>query len=271
MNYMVVECHPGYAVVLDEEGRFLKVANRRYEVGQMVTDVVPMQAPPRKKTARWVTSLVAAAACLALVLGITLPRGAQPYASVYVKINPEVRIDVDKKDLVVGIEGVNQDGIDLIADYDHQGKHLDLVTDELVDRAIDMGYLQSDGQITISLDSQDQTWVDDHSHTLSDHLQTYLQEKITVTIEIKLCTHEHPGMDHRDYDYDADDHREHWDDGIYRDPENPDRVEIQPDWDDDHDDDHDRDDWDDDDDDDHDHDDRDDDDHDDDDHDEHDD
>jgi len=267
MNYMVVECHPGYAVVLDEEGRFLKVANRRYEVGQMVTEVVPMQVPPRKKTAKWVTSLVAAAACLALVLGITLPGSHQPYASIYVKINPEVRIDVDKKDLVVGIAGVNQDGIDLIADYDHQGKHLDLVTDELVDRAIDMGYLQSDGQITISLDSQDQTWVDDHSRTLSDHLQSHLQEKITVTIEIKLCTHEHPGKDHRDYDYDDDK-------GIYIDPENPNQIVIQPDWEDDHDDrwehhdddhndrnDHDdHDDWDDDD-----HDDHDDDDHDDDD------
>lgn len=37
MNYLVMECHPGYAVVLDETGRFLKVANMRYEVGQRVS------------------------------------------------------------------------------------------------------------------------------------------------------------------------------------------------------------------------------------------
>jgi len=232
MTYMVVECHPGYAVVLDEEGSFLKVANRRYDVGQMVTDVEPMQVPPKKKIGKWVTSLVAAAACLALVLGITLPGGHAPYASVYVKINPEVRIDVDKEDLVVGLEGVNQDGVTLIEGYDYQNKHLDLVTDELVDKAIDMGYLQPEGQITISLDSQDETWVQNHSEALSSHLQTHLQERITVTIEIKLCTHEHPGTDHRDYDYDDDDDDDD-DDGIYRDPENPNRVEIQPDLDDD--------------------------------------
>lgn len=237
MKYMVLECHPGYAVVLDEEGSFLKVANRRYEVGQMVTDVVPMQVPPRKKYSRWITSLAAMAACLALVLGLTLPGTHVPYASVYVKINPEVRIDVDKKDMVVGLAGVNQDGIDLIEGYDYHRKHLDLVTDELVDRAIDMGYLQADGQITISLDSQDETWMQSHSEAISSHLQTHLQERITVTIEIKLCTHEHPGKEHRDYDYDDDDG------GIYRDPENPDRIEIQPDWDeDDHDDHHDEDD-----------------------------
>ena len=34
MSYVVMECHPGYVVLLDEEGRFLKAANLRYEVGQ---------------------------------------------------------------------------------------------------------------------------------------------------------------------------------------------------------------------------------------------
>ena len=30
MKYLVMECHPGYAVVLDEQGVFRKVANLRY-------------------------------------------------------------------------------------------------------------------------------------------------------------------------------------------------------------------------------------------------
>ena len=34
MNYLVMEVHPAYAVVLDEEGRFLKAANLRYQVGE---------------------------------------------------------------------------------------------------------------------------------------------------------------------------------------------------------------------------------------------
>lgn len=249
MKYMVVECHPGYAVVLDEDGRFLKVANCRYEVGQMVTEVEPMRETSRKKPGKWIAPLVSLAACLALVLGLTLsPNVHQPYASVYVKINPEIRIDVDKNDRVVALEGVNQDGIALITAYDYQNKHLDLVTDELVDRAIDMGYLQPDGQITVSLDSQDQLWMENHSQTISNQLQTHMQEKFVVTIQIKLCTHEHPGVDHSAYDYDDhDDHHDREDAGIYIDPANPNRVEIRPDWEDDdhheerddHDDDHD--------------------------------
>ena len=185
MNYMVVERHPGYAVVLDDAGQFLKVADRQYEIGQMLTEVIPMQVSAKKRTGRWLTGLAAMAACIALVVGMFLPGVGQPYASVYVKINPEVRIDVDKRDVVVGLSGVNQDGAALIEGYNFRKKDLELVTDELVDRAIEMGYLVADGQIAISLDSKDQTWVEDHSHSISDHLQTHLQTRFTVTIRIE--------------------------------------------------------------------------------------
>ena len=65
------------------------------------------------------------------------------YASVYMAINPEVRIDVNRRDTVVGLEGVNDDGEDLIDGYDFNKKQLELVLEELASRAIDMGYLLS--------------------------------------------------------------------------------------------------------------------------------
>ena len=271
MNYMVLECHPGYAVVLDEEGHFLKVANRQYEVGQMVTDVVQMQVPPKKKAKKWIYSLAAMAACLALILTLVIPGFQQPYASVYIKINPEVRLDVNRQDIVVGLSGVNQDGIDLIQGYVFQGKHLDLVADELVDKAIADGYLQPEGQITLSLDSSDLTWVENHRQSLTSELQIHLQDKIVVTICIEDHEdhHEDDDDDDEDDDDDHDDHDDHDDDeddhaGIYPDPDDPNRIEIQPEWEDDDDDRDDHDDHDDDhddhddDDDDEDHDDRDD-------------
>lgn len=70
MKYIVMECNLGYAVVLDRDGRFLKVANMHYEVGQTVTDVIEMQAPltesasAKKKIKKWMYTLAAAAACL---------------------------------------------------------------------------------------------------------------------------------------------------------------------------------------------------------------
>lgn len=55
MEYLVMECGLSYAVVLDSEGRFLKVPNLGYEVGQTLNSVVlqdaPLPAPSAAKAA----------------------------------------------------------------------------------------------------------------------------------------------------------------------------------------------------------------------------
>ena len=45
MSYLVMEVHPAYAVVLDQEGRFLKAANLHYQVGERVEQIVPLREP----------------------------------------------------------------------------------------------------------------------------------------------------------------------------------------------------------------------------------
>ncbi len=187
MKYLVMECHPGYAVVLSDDGRFLKAANMHYEIGQTVTDIVEVcmpevvQAP--RKSRRWMTTLTTAAACLVLAVSSLFYTGQTPYASVYMKINPEVRVDVNRADTVVGVEGMNTDGETLLDGYQFKKKDLDLVMDELVDRAIDMGYLHAGGTVTLSLDA-DEEWVGNHSQHLSEHLNTHLTERIEVTVDV---------------------------------------------------------------------------------------
>lgn len=190
MKYLVMECHLSYAVVLDEEGRFLRVANRHYKVGQMVTNIIEMQIPQerteagRKKRKNWIYSLAAVAACLILVTVSMLRMGQTIYASVYMAINPEVRIDVNRNDVVIGLEGINGDGRDLIEDYLYQKKDLNVVMSELVDRAIGMGYLHEGGQISLTLDSGDGDWISAHGSSLEASLNEHLTEKMNVTIEI---------------------------------------------------------------------------------------
>lgn len=188
MKYLVMECHPGYAVVLDETGQFRKVANMRYEVGRTLTAVtelsLPQAAPARKRPPRWLTSLTAVAACLALLLTSVFYGGQRAYASVYMTINPQVRIDVNRSDLVVGLEGVNEDGKALIDGYSYQKKDLDLVVDELVDRAIEMDFLHEGDKIALELDAQDNEWIVNHRDALGTQLDGYLTNKIAVVIEV---------------------------------------------------------------------------------------
>lgn len=188
MKYMVMECHLSYAVVLDEDGRFLKAANLHYEVGQTVTDIVEMRQPgPQKKSKKvtgWVYSLAAMAACLILVVASVFQTGQMTYGSVYLTINPAVRIDVNRSDVVVNLEGTNEDGRTLIKDYLYKRKDLELVMDELADRAIDMGYLHEGGQITLTLDADDDEWIASRRSTLPARLDKHLTEKLSVTITV---------------------------------------------------------------------------------------
>ncbi len=181
MKYLVMECHMSYAVVLDEQGRFLKAANCNYEVGQTVTDIVELRIPEQRKTIHWAKPLSAIAACLVLVLSLFLFQG--PYASVYLTINPEVRIDVNRNDVVMKVAGVNADGETLISGYDYRRKDLDTVMDELVNRAIDLGFLHEGGTVKLTLDGEAE-WVERHETHLQEQLNTQISDRITVTIDI---------------------------------------------------------------------------------------
>jgi hypothetical protein len=66
MEYLVMETHPAYAVVLGEDGACLKAANFGYQVGDRVGEIVAMKPAPAKTGLRKTLAvLAAAAACCA--------------------------------------------------------------------------------------------------------------------------------------------------------------------------------------------------------------
>ena len=188
MSYLVMECHPGYAVLLDEEGRFLKAANLRYEIGQTVYDPVLMKEPPQRQRqlVRWIGSGVAAiAACLLLFFGFGYYQNyIQPYSSIYLTINPQVQMDLNRQGTVVGLTGTNEDGKALLEGYDGKGKDKVVVADELIDRAIDMGFLSEGGRVSFSIDSPDEALFQQYGTQLRTKVTEHLDGRITVTIEI---------------------------------------------------------------------------------------
>ena len=119
-----------------------------------------------------------------MMITIVFQLGQMTYASIYMSINPAVRIDVNRNDVVVGLNGVNSDGNDLIEGYNYKKKDLELVVDELLDMAIEKGYLYEGCKITLVLDAENNEWIVTRSDALSKQLDDYLSEKITVIIEI---------------------------------------------------------------------------------------
>ena len=189
MKYMVMECHTGYAVLLDEEGRFWKAADLHYEVGQTVENPLLMKQPQpsgRRRITRLVSSTVAAvAACLFLFFGFGYYQNyLRIYSSIYLSINPEVQMDLNRYGNVVRLTGTNEDGAKLLEGYNGRGKDKLTVADELIDRAIEMGFLSEGGQVSFFIDSPDDALFQEYGTELRTEINEHLDGRITITIEI---------------------------------------------------------------------------------------
>ena len=189
MKYMVMECHTGYAVLLDEEGRFWKAADLHYEGGQTVENPLLMKQPQpsgRRRITRLVSSTVAAvAACLFLFFGFGYYQNyLRIYSSIYLSINPEVQMDLNRYGNVVRLTGTNEDGAKLLEGYSGRGKDKLTVADELIDRAIEMGFLSEGGQVSFFIDSPEDALFQEYGTELRTEINEHLDGRITITIEI---------------------------------------------------------------------------------------
>ena len=235
MEYLVMECGLSYAVVLDQDGRILKVPNLGYTVGQSLKDVVLLPERPvrqqvlHKRIARW--SALAACLCL-LLLGSWVWQS--PIGTVRMQINPDVQLSVNRFDRVVALEGLNEDGTALIDGYRAYGQEMKTVSDELADRAMELGYLSAGGQITLTVDSEKGDWKTAAEELLLLELEVHFEQRVTVTVDgrqppagqepteeiiIPSQPEEDPDKDDTDDDFDDDTqvngaHDDNEDDGI---------------------------------------------------------
>ena len=187
MKYIVMECRPSYAIVLDEEGRFLRTANLRYEVGQTVEHVVLMREQKALSVRLRVLAGAAgaAAACLALTLGAGYYQTyVRTYSHIYMSIDPDVQMDLNRKGTVVGLSGMNADGQALLADYDGKGKDKTLVADELIDRALDMGFLTAGGQVAFLIDAPEEEIFEAYGIELRTQVGKQLEGSVPFDIVI---------------------------------------------------------------------------------------
>ena len=179
-----MEVHPAYAVVLDEEGRFLKAANLRYQVGDTVRDIVELRRPKEKRPALWkpLSGVAGLAACLCIVFFGYYQPNFVPYGALRIQINPDVELTLSRTDRVLELEGLNEDGQALIEGYDYHGKDREDVTGALVERAIDQGYLSGGETVSITVTSSDADWQAREEQEARDDLEERYGETIVIQI-----------------------------------------------------------------------------------------
>lgn len=183
MKYLVMECHPAYAVVLDEAGNFHKVANMDYEVGQTVTAVVFAKQPGRRIALRpWLRPLtMVACVCLVLLLGVQYL--LTPWGTVRLSINPDILLTVNRLDRVIAAEGLNADGVRLLDGYNPFMKSIKQVLRELTALAAGEGMLSQEDTIRLTLPDQPRHYSESDLLNLAAELEvdTHGLYRITTT------------------------------------------------------------------------------------------
>ncbi len=186
MKYLVMECGLSYAVVMDGEGRFFKVPNLGYTVGQTLQRVVLLPERPavRKPLPKYFARWCAMAACLCLML---LGSWAwwTPIGTVRMQINPDVQMSVNRFDRVVALQALNKDGAMLLEGSSVYGKEIKTVSENLADRAVALGYLENGGKITLTVDSEKEKWKTAAEETLVLELEIHFDHQIMVTVAEK--------------------------------------------------------------------------------------
>lgn len=99
------------------------------------------------------------------------------------QINPDVQMSVNRFDRVVALEGLNEDGTALIDGYRAYGQEMKTVSDELADRAMELGYLSAGGQITLTVDSEKGDWKTAAEELLLLELEVHFEQRVTVTVD----------------------------------------------------------------------------------------
>lgn len=192
MTYLVMECHPSYAIVLDNEGRMIKAANLGYQEGQVVGEIIARQTPKAPILFRLAPLAAAACLCLAVLGGGAYGAYGMPYGTVEVRINPDVKMSVSYMDRVVGLEGVNEDGKKLIDQVSYKGRNSEYMTGILVERAMEMGYLTEGGTIYVAASGGSERWKAKRADAIRTGLDTLLKDGMPVEVHVESIGKDSP-------------------------------------------------------------------------------
>ncbi len=156
MKGIVVDRKGRHAVVLTGDGSFSKIHNQDYF---MIGHEIEFEKPFRTKRSMLAKiSSIAAAALFILGLSYGAYSYTMPYSYVDVDINPSLELTANIYDIIIKTETFNEDGEKLLEKHKLTYKKLDAGITELVNSAIEQGYLktQAKNAVLLTVTSKDE-------------------------------------------------------------------------------------------------------------------
>jgi len=161
MKAIVVDIKDKYAVVLNRQGRFIKIRNNNllrvgYEVDLPQSSIAGFSLPAKAAS-------IAAVLLLTLGLGYGAYSYSMPYSYVDVDINPSIEITANMYERIINVEGLNEDGRKLLSEGSYKNMKLKDGVKSILDSAVKKGYLKTDSsnEVMLTVSGKDQGKVEE--------------------------------------------------------------------------------------------------------------
>ena len=185
MKYIVMKCTQGYAVLMDEEGRYVFAANLGYKVGQTVTDPVIMaDLTDNKRGINIVLRTVAAAAC---VIAVALPcygyytKNLKTYSTVTITSDAAISMEINSSGKVIRLKSDTEYGREIIRKIDIKGKNQLEAANEILQTELSEGYISAGDTVDV--------YIDGNSSKECENIKSKLEEELPKH-DIKVNIHD---------------------------------------------------------------------------------
>ncbi|HSR03622.1 MAG TPA: anti-sigma factor domain-containing protein [Proteiniclasticum sp.] len=186
MKATVVQINGKYAVLLQEDGLFIKVKTMNLKIGD-VMDRKQVDVYSKRKFG----SMIAAALFAVLIGGGVYTYGATSY-HVSLDVNPGITMDVNMFDRVIDLEAVNADAQEVLEGMELENKNIEKVISQVVERISDLGYFDDeDGTILIAATAKNKENTEQTAEKLGNAIEEEIEEKdIDAEVTFKVVGHE---------------------------------------------------------------------------------
>ena len=152
MRVIIMELNGKEAVALGRDGRFIKIRNLGYTIGQelQITPEMIIRSSAQNHVPKF-TKIATAAACFFILLGSIigfLILNSSSYGYVSVDVNPSIEFRIDRSDCVVSASAANTDGqklLECIGIDELKGKEIEIALSLTIDELSVQGYLDCEG------------------------------------------------------------------------------------------------------------------------------
>ncbi len=181
MRAVIVEIKKHRAAALTQDGQIIIIRNKNYVIGQVMELKRDKAAKFRKKLV-WATS----AAAVICTFSVGAWMFFSPYTYVSLDVNPSVEYSVNRFNLVLSAQGVNEDGEEILENLHLQYRSINNAIIVTVAEIESEGYFEGEepGGVIIATSSEDEEGAEE----LADELEEEIDEELDEDVEVEALS-----------------------------------------------------------------------------------